>query len=51
MVIFKKFAYYKISFQRPFELDMSTLSYIIYKHLDKCLKSAEVLNEYQRTDV
>jgi len=49
MVIVLKFAYYSISFQRTFELDMSTLSYVIYK-LRNCLKSIEVLNEYQCTD-
>lgn len=49
MVIVLKFAYYNISFQRTFELDMSTLSYVIYT-LRNCLKSIEVLNEYQCTD-
>lgn len=48
MVIVLKFAYCNISFQRTFELDMSTLSYVIYK-LRNCLKSIEVLNEYQCT--
>ena len=49
MVMVLKFAYYNISFQRTFELGMSTVSYVIYK-VRNCLKSIEVLNEYQCTD-
>lgn len=49
MVMVLKFAYYNISFQRTFELGMSTVSYVIYK-VRNCLKSVEVLNEYQCTD-
>lgn len=49
MVMVLKFAYYSISFQKTFELGMSTISYVIYK-VRNCLKSIEVLNEYQGTE-
>ena len=48
MVMVLKFACY-ISFQRTFELGMSTVSYVIYK-VRNWLRSVEVLNEYQCTD-
>ena len=48
MVMVLKFACY-VSFQRTFELGMSTVCYVIYK-VRNCLRSIEVLKEYRCTD-